>query len=76
MILLETDDLSPWIFGILHGEPTTSGGFLLSLAEAARQADAENFELMRPALLLIQKKYPKYRCTCQEWPAAAGAGKE
>jgi hypothetical protein len=64
MIFLERDsELAPWIYGIIHGEPTPAGDFLKSLADAAARADPENYNSMRPGLLEIQKRYPKYRCT-------------
>jgi len=71
MIFLEQDnELAPWIYGILHDEPTRSGDFLLMLARAATSADPENYDILRPALIRIHAKYPKYRCTHDpRWPA-------
>lgn len=65
-IFLDQDGvLLPWVYGLLLHEPTKAGDFLLTLAEAAARADPENYELLRPALLAIQAKYPKYRCACE-----------
>lgn len=36
------------------------GGFLSSIARAALVADFENYPLMRPMLLVLRKKYPRY----------------
>lgn len=60
---LESDpDVAPWVYGILHGEPTSAGGFLQALAEAANRADPDNYPALRPALLQIMARYPKYHC--------------
>lgn len=37
-----------------------SGGFLKSLAEAGLRADSENYPILRPVLLEMKGKYPKY----------------
>jgi len=52
--------LFPWLLGIHGARPTEPGKFLRHLAEAALRADPENYQLMRPALLVLQLKYPKY----------------
>jgi hypothetical protein len=54
-------ELLEWVFGVLNGVPTPAGDFLRSIAEAARRADEENYPLLRPALLELKKKFPKYR---------------
>ena len=64
-MFLENDvELSKWVYGLLHNEPTRPGDFLKSIAEAASRADFENYGLLRPVLLELQKKYPDYGCTC------------
>ena len=74
MVLEMDNELAPWVYGILHGEPTPSGGFLFALAEAANRADPENYPAMRPALLHMMRKYPKYRCQHEPaWRSAAAA---
>jgi hypothetical protein len=64
MILEEDEELGPWVYGVLHGEPTKPGGFLTELTSAAARADHENYIVLRPALMVMAAKYPKYRCTC------------
>jgi hypothetical protein len=54
-------DLHEWLLGIVHGHPNESGSFLRSLAEASLRADDDNYLILRPALLLIQAKYPTYK---------------
>lgn len=50
-------ELSKWIWGVID---RNSGDFLKALAMAALRADHENYPLLRPALLEISKRYPKY----------------
>lgn len=72
MFLLETDpDLAAWIYGVLHNEPTRPGDFLRSFAEAVSRADPENYAVLRPAVMEIARKYPKYRCSS---PQSAKSG--
>jgi hypothetical protein len=62
---LHTDDeLMHWVFGIIHGEPNKSGAFLDHLAQAAVRADLESYAALRPALLELKKRFPKYECKC------------
>jgi len=58
----EYPELPLWICGIVNGLPHQSGDFLTKVAEAACHADDENYIVLRPALLRLQEKYPKYRC--------------
>lgn len=37
-----------------------AGDFLKNFAAAAMRADHENYPLLRPVLLTLRKKYPKY----------------
>lgn len=37
-----------------------SGHFLHDIAAAALRADADNYEIIRPAIQKLMKKYPKY----------------
>jgi hypothetical protein len=63
-MLAENDPvLREWIWGIQNGKPTRAGGFLRSVAFTALRADEENYSILRPALLKIREKYPKYRDT-------------
>ncbi len=53
-------ELFPWLMGIIDGVPSEPGGFLEDLASAALRADWDNYRLLRPALLELMNKYPKY----------------
>ena len=55
------EELSPWLFGIIKGQPTKAGGFLTAVAEAAFRGDMFNYQILRPALLELKKKYPNYK---------------
>ncbi len=55
--------LDSWIWGIIQGQPTPSGSFLHWLARTAISADPDNYQILRPVLLKIKAKYPKYRST-------------
>jgi hypothetical protein len=37
-----------------------AGGFVSSLARAGLVADSENYPILRPVLLVMRKKYPRY----------------
>jgi hypothetical protein len=50
-------ELTNWIFAIPR---LRAGDFLRSVAEAAIRADDENYRILRPALLRLKAKYPKY----------------
>ncbi len=63
---LETDaEVNRWVYGIVHGEPCEAGGFLQNFAAAVTRADPSNYSLLRPVILALKEKYPKYRCTCE-----------
>jgi hypothetical protein len=49
-------ELYPW----LNGAHTKAGDFLKAIAEAAFRADESNYAILRPALLQLKAKYPKY----------------
>jgi hypothetical protein len=68
-VIAQTDpELLPWLLGIENGKPTSAGGFLTALAGAALRADSQNYGDLRPALLKIRDRFPKYHDDC-----AAGA---
>ena len=60
-MLLATNDeeLYDWIFNAANPD-RHAGSFVQALAEAGLRADHENYQIIRPALLLIAAKYPKY----------------
>ena len=51
-------ELTDWLLTIVNGDQ--AGDFLKALATAALRADHENYPLLRPSLLEISKRYPKY----------------
>jgi len=56
--MLDLDlELRQWVYGIFK---MNAGSFLQTIAEAAQRADGENYEIIRPALLQLKKKYPHY----------------
>ena len=52
--------LQDWIMGAV----TYGGDFIKTLAQAAQRADAENYPVLRPALLQFRIKFPKYVDMC------------
>ncbi len=60
MTAQEDSELFNWIFCLANQTPRKSGGFLASVGDMAIRADAENYLLLRPALLQLKKKYPEY----------------
>ena len=50
-------ELTGWLLNVVN---SNAGDFLRDLAKAALRADHENYPLLRPALLEISKRYPKY----------------
>lgn len=61
MTAAEDNELHPW----LVSAQDYGGGFVKTLASAALQADTHNYDLIRPCLLRIAAKYPKY--AGREW---------
>jgi hypothetical protein len=61
MLIAQNDDgeLLEW----LCNADQTGGGFIGALARAALVADWENYPLLRPVLVEMRKKYPKYEAT-------------
>ena len=60
MIAQGDPELLPWLLGIANGKPVGAGGFLTALAGAALRADSQNYTDLRPALLAIRDRFPKY----------------
>jgi hypothetical protein len=52
---LDDTELGEWVMA-LGGE--RSGHFLCALAEAVMKADAEDYSVIRPALVNLKRKYP------------------
>jgi len=56
LIALDDADLNDWIM-TLGGK--RSGHFLCALAEAAMKADAEDYSVIRPALVSLKNRYAR-----------------
>lgn len=50
----------PELFNWLFNARTQGGGFVSTIALAGLRADRENYQIVRPALLELKKKYPDY----------------
>ena len=59
----DEEEVRRWIYGVQHGEPSQPGGFLEAFAIACRRADNTNYALLRPAIIALKAKFPKYRFT-------------
>lgn len=57
----DKEELRRWIHGINQHEPTRPGEFLTKFASAVCMADAANYPILRPAVIELQAKFPKYR---------------
>lgn len=57
----DKEEVFRWLLGVQHNQPTRPGDFLKAIGEAALRADAKNYPLLRPAILKLKEKYPKYR---------------
>ncbi|MGH9685270.1 MAG: hypothetical protein ACRD4S_16870 [Candidatus Acidiferrales bacterium] len=57
MIWQTDEEMMNWLLNLW---PMNAGDFLQSIAEAAMRADHENYEMIRPLLLQLKSKYPKY----------------
>jgi hypothetical protein len=66
-MLADDLDVSAWVYGIIHGEPVPSGQFLSALADAVVRADPQCYAMLKPGVLQLMARFPKYRCSCQEW---------
>lgn len=58
MRVVHTDlELVDWILNL---DRMHAGSFLRAIGDAAMHADGSNYELMRPLLLELKRKYPDY----------------
>lgn len=57
----DDEEVRRWIHGINQREPVHPGGFLEAFAATVCRADESNYPLLRPTLLALKAKYPKYR---------------
>lgn len=63
MLIAQNDD--PELLEWLAKADRDGGGFISSIARAALVADDSNYPLIRPLILLLRVKYPKYEPTDQ-----------
>jgi hypothetical protein len=59
----DEEEVRRWIIGINQAQPTQPGGFLEAFAAAVCRADPTNYPVLRPAVLALKAKFPKYRFT-------------
>lgn len=57
-LIAQTDD--PELLEWLAKAAQEGGGFVCAMANAALVADHENYPLVRPLILELRKKYPRY----------------
>jgi hypothetical protein len=57
----DEEEVRRWIKGINQSEPCDPGGFLHAFAAAACRATDDNYPILRPSLLALKAKFPKYR---------------
>lgn len=55
VIALDDTELGAWVMAL---GAERSGHFLCALAEAVMKADAEDYSVIRPALMNLKRKYP------------------
>ncbi len=63
MLIAQNDD--PELLEWLARADMDGGTFVRSMARAALVADPENYALLRPLILELRKKYPRYEPTDQ-----------
>jgi len=63
MLIAQNDD--PELLEWLANADRDGGGFVRSMARAALVADDSNYPLIRPLILQLRVKYPKYEPTDQ-----------
>jgi len=63
LIALDDAELSHWIMTLSEGR---SGNFLCALAEAVMKADAEDYSVIRPALVRLKTKYARRSSDAEE----------
>jgi hypothetical protein len=57
----DEENIQRWLYGVENEAPQPSGDFLKKIVAAALHADCENYPLLRPAIIALKKKFPKYR---------------
>jgi hypothetical protein len=57
----DEEEVQRWLYGIAQGEPAPAGGFLKAFVQAALMADSNNYPILRPAIVQLKTRFPKYR---------------
>jgi hypothetical protein len=57
----DEEEVRRWIKGINQSEPCHPGDFLYQFATAVCRSDDCNYPLLRPTLLALKAKFPKFR---------------
>lgn len=57
----DEEEIQRWIYGVENGAPMPAGDFLRTIVAAALRADYENYPLMRPLIVALKQKFPKYK---------------
>lgn len=57
----DEEEIQRWIYGVENGAPMPAGDFLRTIVAAALRADYENYPLMRPLIIALKQKFPKYK---------------
>jgi hypothetical protein len=62
-IILEqdTEEVRRWIHGINQREPVPADAYLYEFARFVCRADCDHYLILRPAILALMAKYPKFR---------------
>lgn len=62
----EEADVQRWIWGVANSSPTEAGDFLQAFVKAVLRADHQNYPLLRPAVIALKAKFPKYNWELEE----------
>lgn len=57
----DEEEIQRWLFGVANNEPNQAGDFLKTFVAAALRADAGNYPILRPAVMALKQRFPKYR---------------
>jgi hypothetical protein len=57
-MIVQTDDER--ILNWCNNARISGGSFVVSIASAALSADSENYKIIRPAIVILMEKYPRY----------------
>lgn len=57
----DDEDIQRWIYAVANDAPQPAGDFLKKVVAAALHADPDNYPLLRPAIIVLKRKFPNYR---------------